>query len=125
MKTCNTCNIGKPLAEFYLNKGVPMGRCKDCHRAAVRVLYMDKMKDEDWREQEAARHRRKAQKARDEGREASAEIIRKSKRAWYYRNQQKKRCHTQVSRAIQTGKLVKQPCEKCGRTDDVEFPKED
>lgn len=120
MKKCNRCSVDKPLAEFYKHPKMAdghLGCCKDCHRAAVRVRYLDKITDEQWREGELYRHRVKSQKARDEGRASDAEIIRKSKRDWYLRNREKKNANTQVRRAIISGLLVRQPCEVCGNPD--------
>jgi len=34
MKTCNRCKIEKPVNEYYLDRGVPRGICKDCFKLA-------------------------------------------------------------------------------------------
>jgi len=38
MKTCKTCNIGKPLTEFYKSSGMKDGltsKCKECRKKSV------------------------------------------------------------------------------------------
>lgn len=38
-KECIRCGTTRPMAEFYLRStGAPMGACKDCHRARMRVV---------------------------------------------------------------------------------------
>jgi hypothetical protein len=40
MKICSTCNIGKPLDEFYVRKtGKPLASCKVCVREKFRKTY--------------------------------------------------------------------------------------
>ena len=120
MKTCNRCSTEKPLEEFYALRRMAdgrMGTCKDCHRAAVRVRYLEKMKDEDWREGELYRHRVKSQKARAEGRSANKEIIAKSRKAWMERNREKKSAQNAVNNAVRDGRLERKPCEVCGDPD--------
>lgn len=117
MKTCNRCNVGKPLEEFYKHPKMRdgyLGTCKDCHRAAVRVRYLDKLTDENWREGELYRHRLKAQRYRDEGRKSDAEIIRRSHKAWEERNAEKKRANCAVNNAIRDGRMIRKPCSVCG-----------
>lgn len=36
MRVCKLCKQCKPLDEYYTNKGVPMGKCKECTKEAVR-----------------------------------------------------------------------------------------
>ena len=119
-KTCNRCNVAKPLEEFYKHPKQAngrMGTCKDCHRAAVQVRYIDKMKDEDWREGELFRQRVKTAKTRSDGRTSNKEIIRRSRKAWQERNEEKRRAHNAVSNAVRDGRLEKKPCEICGNPD--------
>lgn len=39
MKTCNKCNTKKPEAEYYIDRGVPRGICKECVRDARKAHY--------------------------------------------------------------------------------------
>jgi len=41
------------------------------------------------------------------------------KRSWIERNPEKRAAHIVVGNAVRDGKLVKQPCEKCGAADRV------
>lgn len=52
-KTCKTCHIPKPRDQFYLDKGYPMSRCKECvkqvnnkhyHANKDRILPAEKIK---------------------------------------------------------------------------------
>ena len=35
MKTCTACGEQKPLSDYYLEKGKPRAKCKDCHKATA------------------------------------------------------------------------------------------
>lgn len=37
MKVCTKCGERRALGDYYLANGKPMSRCKECHKAAVRV----------------------------------------------------------------------------------------
>jgi 5-methylcytosine-specific restriction endonuclease McrA len=39
MKKCNKCRVDKPESDFYLDRGVPRGNCKDCVRAGRKRYY--------------------------------------------------------------------------------------
>ena len=39
MKTCTQCLIEKPESEFYLDRGKPRSKCKDCVKAARNLYY--------------------------------------------------------------------------------------
>jgi hypothetical protein len=44
-KTCNICYEEKPLEQFYIQKGKPMCRCKDCQRMYARKWHqLNKLK---------------------------------------------------------------------------------
>lgn len=127
MKTCNRCDVIKPLEEFYKHPKMAdgyLGCCKDCHRAAVRVRYLDKLTDENWREGELYRHRVKSQRYRSEGR-VNTEIVSKSRKAWDERNKEKKMAHRAVRKATRDGNLIRQPCEVCGTTNGVQAHHDD
>lgn len=36
MKSCNSCNETKPVAEYYFQLGKPMNRCKECQKSYAR-----------------------------------------------------------------------------------------
>jgi len=119
MKACIKCSVVKPLDEYYAHKKMAdqrLGICKDCHRAAVRVLYFEKMKDPEWRERELGRQREKSARSRRAGESSTTEIIRRSKMAWAERNLEKRKAHTMAGNAIRDGRLIRKPCEVCGKT---------
>lgn len=44
MKTCTACGEQKPLSDYYLEKGTPRAKCKDCHKATA---YKKRLEDRD------------------------------------------------------------------------------
>lgn len=44
MKTCTACGEQKPLSDYYLEKGKPRAKCKDCHKATA---YKKRLEDRD------------------------------------------------------------------------------
>lgn len=99
-KTCIRCRKDKPLDEFYAHSRMADGRlnkCKECCKdyAAVRRLTSDRP-----REIDAKRYR--------EGKKKSNGI------EWNNQNPEKKKAHVAVANAIRDGKLVRQPCRRCG-----------
>lgn len=100
-KACIACERYKPLSEFYSHSRMADGhlnKCKDCCRdyATTRRVTSDRP-----REIDAQRHR--------DGRKRPSD-----KKAWRERNPEKYRAQTIVANAIRDGKLVRQPCRRCG-----------
>ena len=99
-KFCGTCNLHKPINHFYrsiLNKDGLLGRCKECQSAAV----IKKRKST--APKEIAHH----------------------KKFWLADNKLKVKAHRDVSYAVKTGKLIRQPCERCGTAEHVVAHHED
>jgi hypothetical protein len=94
-----------------------LGKCKECTRKDSEERRQLKLKDPIWQEQELERCRKKAAKYRALGIKADAEALRQGKRRWDQQNRHKKRAHNLVKRAIESGKLVRLPCEICGIED--------
>lgn len=105
MKTCRTCGYTKPMAEFYRHPLMRDGRlnaCKACRRMYQRLRASDGY---------AAVNDRKRYERNPQRREA----VRLKSERWRKQNPEKKRAQTAVHRAIKAGRLVRQPCEVCGR----------
>lgn len=120
MKTCFICHRLLSLTEFYTHSQMADGhlnKCKDCVKSYSEQRRIEKSRDADWVESELERHRLKTATYRREGRVTNVEALRRAGVAWYARNKHKKKAQTKVSRAIQTGKLHKHPCEVCGEPD--------
>lgn len=115
MKRCKKCGETKPLSAYYMEKGKPRARCKDCHKAA---LYARRAEDpdaaralkNDW----AARNREKLREAdrelwkkrgakrnaeRREQRAQDPETVRAKQRAWRDANIERAREVQRKSRA--------------------------
>ena len=66
-----------------------------------------------------ARYQRDKEKRRgamDAYAAANRERVNAISKAWIERNPEKRRAHSKVSYALRSGKLTRQPCEKCGAT---------
>ena len=106
-KTCTVCKKVKSISDYYLNKNLSDGHfneCKSCTKKRVITRYYDPKKRKEIIEYERKREqdpRRKAMKLQ------------------YQRNFRKNRpgvnrARVLVMRAVKQGRLVKEPCEKCG-----------
>ena len=116
-KTCFKCHQTKPRSEFYAHPQMGdglLGKCKECTRRDSEERRKLKEQDPVWQEKELARHREKAAKFRALGIKADAEAMRRGKIKWNRENRHKKRAQGLVSKAIQSGKLARFPCEICG-----------
>lgn len=115
-KSCFKCGKCKPLTEFYKHPQMAdghLGKCKSCARrdTSNRIKHLMQT-DLEWIEREAQRCRDKAMRKRDAGWIGPA--AKEAKKAWNRRNRVKKRAHVQVKRAIESGKLTREPCCICG-----------
>ena len=104
-KACFKCKVIKPLSEFYKHSQMADGhlnKCKDCAKNDVRThraQNLDKVRQYD-------RERGK----RPERIKAGVEIT----RIWRAEDKRRQKAHNMVSNAVKTGKLVRQPCCRCG-----------
>lgn len=97
IKICSGCYEEKPASEFYksvLNKDGLLGQCKTCHNKNVNA-------------------RRKTKKL------LQYDEIASHKKFWLAENKLKKKAHQMVGYAVQKGDLIRQPCERCGTTENV------
>ena len=104
-KTCFKCNVVKPLYDFYKHSKMADGhlnKCKECTKCDVnqhRAQNIDKVRQYD-------RDRNK----RPERIKAGVEI----NRIWRAEDKRRQKAHNKVSNAVKTGKLVREPCCRCG-----------
>lgn len=111
MKTCKKCQAAKPEADFYDCDAT----CKECRKVLVRARYWAK-RDEilAYDRQRAMLPHRVAQRRQyiqtPRGKEAKAKAMAR----YMAKFPEKKAAVHAVSNAIRSGKLVRQPCEKCG-----------
>lgn len=102
-KTCSKCYETKPTTDFYksaINRDGLCGQCKVCHN-------------------------NKVIENRSNKKLLSFKQVAPHKKFWLQENKIKHKAHQAVSYAIQTGKLIRQPCEKCGTTQHVVAHHED
>ena len=118
LKTCFICHKEKRLEEFYRHPRMAdghLGKCKDCTKAYIKLREETlKRTDLDWHEKELERHRKKAAKARAEGRQVNEAAYREAQKKWRELNKHKRAAHASVQYALKAGTLLRKPCEKCG-----------
>lgn len=129
MKPCIDCKIDKDLSEFHTHHKMKDGRlnvCKSCHKKRCikhREKNREALKIKD-KERAKLPHRIAARKLY-ETTEVGKLNRKKSLSNWNKNHPQKRSAHQAVNNAIQSGKLVKKPCENCGTSDGVEAHHED
>lgn len=130
-KTCRECGLTKTVDNFYRHPTCADGRlyiCKPCHIA----------KGEERRKADPDTHRERARAYREANPEQFREYARdsyKRRKAWYLSDQRDRRAgeggrqmmnaRAAVYRAVKKGDLVRQPCEGCGATDNIDGHHED
>ena len=105
MKTCFKCNTVRPLTEFYKHPAMADGllnKCKSCTKKDVTQHRNDNI--EKVREYDRIR-------ASNPERQKAAYAISK---AWRQEDKRRMQCHRAVYKAVKSGKLVRQNCERCG-----------
>ena len=109
-KKCFKCNTVKPLEDFYKHPQMPDGyvnKCKECNKNDVTANRNKNI--EKYRAYDRAR-------SKDPKRvKANTEIT----RAWRAEDLRRQVAHSQVSKAIRNGGLVRQPCCRCGEAKTV------
>ena len=124
MKTCISCGESKPFTEFYRHPQMAdgyLGRCKVCHRAAVktnRLAKADKYREYD-RNRADLEHRVKARKMyakTDAGREAK----RRAHQSSNGRYPERRAARVALGNAVRDGRVIPpEACWYCGSTDEV------
>ena len=105
MKKCFKCLTRKSLRRFYRHRGMLdgyLGKCIACTKKDVRANYA--LRSEQYKAYEKVRNQR---------------VERKEQKRRYDLNRKRKfpnkhRANKSVSNAIRDGRLIRQPCEKCG-----------
>ena len=144
MKTCNTCNIKRPLTEFHKRenrKAGFVGKCKKCS-ALYNKRIREKQSYKDWYSAHQKTDAFKQSQKKYRQSPAGVEMLRKfqssdsakekqkewaqsatGKKSINAASQRARRNHPEkakarsiVSGAIRAGKLVKKPCEICDDT---------
>jgi hypothetical protein len=103
LKTCSSCFEDKPTSEFYkstLNRDGLLGYCRICHGKKIK-------------------NKRESKKL------LSFDEVAPHKKFWLAENKLKKKAHQAVAYAIQTKRLIRQPCERCNTTQNVVAHHED
>ena len=122
MKICTSCGDEKQETEYYAHPRSAdglMAICKECHKVRVRKNRAENV--ERYRQFD----RNRAYNAdRVEARKAYAErskvdpnlkaAMLKNRRAWVMRHGEKRVAHVVVGNAIRDGRLIKEPCARCG-----------
>jgi ribosomal protein S27AE len=104
-KACFKCKVVKPLSEFYKHSRMADGhlnKCKDCAKDDVskhRAQNIEKVRQYD---------RNRAN--RSERIKAGVELT----RIWRAEDRRRGKAHSAVYRAVKNGKLVREPCCRCG-----------
>ena len=103
-KTCKRCLIEKPAEEFYTHKAMGDGRlsfCKDCVRNRI------------------TRHRRANESVREYDRSRGARQGPEYRARYVRMNRTKCAARALVAKAVESGRLIPEPCLFCGRDDRV------
>ncbi len=115
-KICRNCGIAKTLDEFYKHPAMPDGylnQCKQCkisYAHVYRNMHIDAIRAYD-RYRGALPHRKEK---RYQYAITHKDKIRGIQSKWARENKHKKQAHWKVARLIQSGKILRQPCEVCG-----------
>jgi hypothetical protein len=116
LKKCFKCEQTKPLTEFHTHPQMADGylnKCKLCTRKDVADRVIEKSKtDAAWLLAERERHRIKAAKNRKPSTlEQRRAVLQRHRKKYPLKNKARQIC----ANAIRGGKLIRQPCEKCGK----------
>ena len=117
-KKCFKCEKEKELSMFYKHKEMKDGhlnKCIECTKKDVsthRANNLEKIRRYD-RDRGQLPHRVEARKRYQKTKEGK-EAIRKGISKWGKNNREKIYAQGLLSRAVKKGRIIKQPCEKCG-----------
>ena len=104
MKTCFKCNTVRSLTDFYAHPKMSDGylnKCKQCTKIDVlehRNKNIEKVRQYD------------RDRAKNPNRQKAMSAI---SNAWRQEDKRRSQCHSAVARAIKSGELVRQNCERC------------
>ena len=118
-KECFKCKTVKPLTEYYKHPAMGDGhlnKCKECTKKDAnehRANNLEKIREYD--------------RKRGKNKERMAANIAVN-RLWRAEDVRRQKAHSAVAKAIRNGKLLRQPCERCGcekslaHHEDYDFP---
>jgi hypothetical protein len=107
MATCIQCAVDKPSTEFYAHPQMKAGHvnvCKECHKYRMYVRSRTNPKVQEYDRERAKTPQRRAKFAEYEKR-------------WRSANPNAYRAHYALTNAVRDGRIIKLPCEFCGRED--------
>ena len=108
MKTCFKCNELKPLSEYYKHQMMADGhlnKCKECTKRDSKLNTERNSENPLWVIKERERQRKKEDRRRREG------LTKQYVRLKYTRP----KANAMVSNAVRDGRLIKLPCQVCGK----------
>ena len=122
MKQCNKCDGLKDESDFYAKQHV----CKECIKARVRENRAENLEYYQDYDRKRANQLNRV-KARAEYAKTTKGRLKTiaAKQAWAERNPEKRKAHYATGNAIRDGNLIKQPCEVCSTTEDIEAHHDD
>ena len=132
-KTCRRCGERLKLSAFYAHPQMADGLlnvCKECVKSRVRSYRsknIDKVRAYD-RERGQSPERKEQNRIQYAARMKSEPERRKNSdraRLWREKNRVKRACHVIVGNAVRDGRLVKEPCQRCGITESIQAHHED
>lgn len=118
MKKCFRCGELKRLNEFYKHSSMSDGhlnKCKNCTKQDVhnhRTKNIERIREYD---RNRPNHKERIENNRKYSHtKKGKEVSRKAKKKYVLNHPDRRKATSAVSAAIRSGKLIKQPCEKCG-----------
>lgn len=118
LKVCFKCGTPKSAGEFYAHpqmKDGRLGKCKECCKSDVtnnRIAKVEYYREFDRRRANLP-HRVKARQEYQKT-PRGRQCLRKCAEAWAARNPRKRTTQIAFGNALRDGKMVKQPCVRCG-----------
>ncbi len=104
-KECFKCHRVKPIEEFYEHPKMAdghLGKCKECTKKDARVVRLRRL---DYYREYDKRRAKLPERAK-----AQAAIT----AAWLKQDKRRVAAQNAVTRAVRAGRLIRQPCERCG-----------
>lgn len=133
MKKCITCGVIKPIGAFYRHSQMADGhlnKCKPCvvaYANSYREKHLERIQkyDRDRAGLPKRRQLRKENYRRRTATKAGRKREWQKKEEWRRRNKVKRAAHAITSNAVRTGRLIKQPCIRCGSRRNIHAHHED
>jgi hypothetical protein len=124
---CKQCSQEKPPSEYYASN---KSTCRECLRSnalAYRAANIDRVREYD---RNRPNHDSRRELNKDRYRRVMADPEERRRvfdrlKFWQVQNSDKRKAHILVGNAIKRGRLVKQPCERCGAADGLHAHHED